>query len=108
VIAETGLLGLLLLVAFLAYALVAIRSKERARSVVHEYCHRQGLVLLDDTVVLKRLSIQRSSDGRIALRRRYRFEFTSDGELRYSGEVVLSGRHVLSITADAYRWSPKA
>jgi hypothetical protein len=104
VIAETALLGLLLLVAALVYAFVALYGKELATAAAREHCRQHGLMFLDDTVVLKRLSVRRNSDGRIVLQRRYRFEFSSDGDLRYSGEIVLSGYHVLSITTDAYRW----
>lgn len=101
-------LGLLLLIAILVYAYVALRAKELARSAAQQHCRAHGLGLLDDTVVLKRLLVRRNPDGRIELRRQYRFEFTSDGSLRYSGEIVLSGRHVLSITTDAYRWTENA
>jgi len=107
VIAGPALLGLLLLIAILVYAFVGIRSKELARSAAKEHCRAYGLGLLDDTVVLQRLFVQRNPDGRIELRRQYRFEFTSDGSLRYSGEIVLSGRLVLSITTEAYRWTEK-
>jgi len=101
-----SLVGLLLLVVALIYGLGSIRSKELARSAVHAHCRKQGLVLLDDTVVLKRLALCRNGLGRVVLRRQYRFEFSSDGDLRYSGEVILSGRQVQAITTDAYRWSP--
>lgn len=106
-IAGPALLGLVLLIAILVYAYVALRAKELARSAAKEHCRAYDLGLLDDTVVLKRLLVGRNSDGHIELRRRYRFEFTSDGSLRYSGEIVLSGHHVQSITTDAYRWSEK-
>jgi len=106
VIAGPALLGLLLIAIFV-YAFVALRAKELTRSAAKQHCRAYCLGLLDDTVVLKRLSVRRNPDGHVELWRQYRFEFTSDGSLRYAGEIVLSGYRVLSITTDAYRWTEK-
>jgi hypothetical protein len=99
-------IALLLLLGGLVFALAAIRSKEVARLAAREHCRVLGLALLDDTVVLTRLLPQRNEQGHLVWQRRYRFEFSQDGEQRYTGALVLLGRHVQGITTDAYRWTP--
>lgn len=89
---------LLVMVAALAYALDGLRSRERVRDVAFDACRRAGVQLLDDTVELVRVRVQRDARGRLALQREYRFEFTMDGDRRQRGWVSLLGRQVLHLT----------
>lgn len=65
-------------------------------------CRRQGLQLLDQTMVLRGLWLQRNPAGTLAIRRRYLFEFASTGEARYKGRVVLLGRHIVSLEMEPH------
>lgn len=66
-------------------------------------CDKQGLQLLDQSIGLAGFSIQRRPSGSLCLARRYQFEFTSTGEQRYTGRVVMAGRTVIATELDAFR-----
>jgi hypothetical protein len=54
-------------------------------------------------VAWQRYRLVRNRDGRLKLQRTYFFEFASDMQQRYRGEIVMLGRLVQSITLDPYR-----
>ena len=55
------------------------------------------MLLLDDTVAIKRLSLGRNTEGRVNLRRVYDFEYSDTCNDRSAGSVVLLGERVLVI-----------
>ena len=59
--------------------------------------------LLDDGLALKGFWFKRNPKGSLALWRRYNFEFTSTGNERYSGQIIMLGRLVETIRLAAYR-----
>ena len=79
------------------------RSKEVARMASKRACDEANVSLLDDTVALSGTWFKRNPQGTIMLHRRYKFEFTSDIDRRYSGEVIMLGSQVEHIDMDAYR-----
>lgn len=84
---------LILLAAYLWQA--ALRSREHARALGRALCQRANVQLLDDTVALQRLRIERGRDGWLRLLRRYRFELSTDGTDRHSGSLdILAGTMV--------------
>lgn len=91
---------LVAIAAALAYVLDGMRSRERVREAALRACRQAGVQLLDDTVELVRVRVQRDARGRLALQREYRFEFTMDGDRRQKGWVSLLGRQVLHLTMD--------
>lgn len=84
----------------------AMRAKELARAAGRGRCGELGVTFLDDTVALTRLRPRRDEDGRVALQREFRFEFTSDGSARYGGEIILLGRDIRRIEMEPYRADP--
>jgi hypothetical protein len=74
-----------------------LRARERAVQLCRDLCRRRHLQLLDETVALHRLSVGRDHNGRVRLRRNYRFEFTRDGSVRDRGTVVMLGALMESI-----------
>ena len=68
-------------------------------------CNKQGLQLLDQSIGLSGVSIQRRPSGSFCLTRQYQFEFTSTGERRYTGRIVMAGQKVLATELDAFRES---
>lgn len=78
-------------------------AKEVARATCLRHCRDHDVMFLDDTVALARMRLRRASNGSVKVFRRFNFEFTSDGELRYQGYIELLGRHVMQLHMDAYR-----
>ena len=67
----------------------ALGARERARELGHEICAKAHVQLLDQTVALQHLGVARGSDGHLHLRRRYRFELSTDGLDRHLGSLEL-------------------
>ena len=89
---DTLLPLILLLLAFYLWQ-AALKAREGARALGHELCARAQVQLLDQTVALQRLGLARGADGRLQLRRRYRFELSTDGLDRHHGSLdMLDGR----------------
>lgn len=78
-------------------------ARERALLVTRQYCQNKALQLLDETVGLSGLWLKRNAEGRMCLRRTYRFEFTATGEERYEGKTVLLGYQTEQIYLPPYR-----
>jgi hypothetical protein len=78
-------------------------AKEIAHASCQRLCRERDVLFLDDTVALSRLSLRRDRSGTLRIFRRFNFEFTSDGELRYQGYVDMLGSHVIHTEMDAYR-----
>lgn len=74
----------------------SLRARELAAHAAGELCQRQNLQLLDGTVALSRLRLQRAAAGHIALLRTYQFEYSRDGDERRQGFVLLLGLRVES------------
>lgn len=77
--------------------------KGRARELASQYCARHDLQLLDQSMVITAIWPDRGPHGGLALRRSYQFEFTSTGEQRYLGKLLLLGRQLKSIELEAYK-----
>ncbi|MGD8421440.1 MAG: DUF3301 domain-containing protein [Gammaproteobacteria bacterium] len=101
--------GLFKLVLLLLLGLAAVYwwqsgvYKGRARDFASEHCRRLDLQLLDYSMVITGIWPVRGRDGRLALRRRYQFEFASLGDRRYQGELVLLGSELYSIKLETYK-----
>lgn len=85
------------------YWLRAREIKDHTLKYAARYCEDLSLKLLDDSVVLKEIRPVRSQQGWLQLKRRYHFDFTSTGEDRYLGEIVLMGRSIEKITLQPHR-----
>jgi len=46
---------------------------------------------------------QRDGSGQVRIRRNYGFEFTSDGERRYHGEITMLGMSVQGVQVELHR-----
>lgn len=99
----SDLAWLTLLVCCCLYWWKAHGMKEIALAATRKYCRNVDVELLDDTVVLKAFWFRRDAGGRLRMWRRYAFEFTSTGEERYSGFIVLLGPQVSNIQLEPHR-----
>lgn len=77
--------------------------KEMALAATRNYCRKVDVELLDDTVVLRGFWLKRDQSGRLRMWRSYLFEFTTTGEERYSGRIILLGGRVESIQLETHR-----
>ena len=65
-------------------------AHEKVLAVSRTVCADLRVQRLDDTVALRRIGVAWTRDGPV-LRRVYRFEFSTDGVARNSGEIALVG-----------------
>lgn len=85
------------LLAVVWFWLDSMRAREAAMLAVRRACTRNDVQLLDETVALVRLRLGRNVAGHVGWRRRFRFEFSNEGDNRSSGEVELLGRQVTAL-----------
>jgi len=64
------------------------QARERVDAIARRVCDELGCQRLDETVVLARMRLVRNG-GALALQRVYRFEFSTNGGNRCTGEVGL-------------------
>ena len=80
----------------------SMRARERALEVARAACRRDGLQLLDETVECVKTWHARDEEGRFALRRTYRFEFSDTGNNRRAGSIVILGATVESLYLEPF------
>ncbi len=78
---------------------------ERATVAARAYCGNAGVSFLNDTVAWQKIRFKRNRAGRMSLQRTYFFEFASDMQQRYRGEIKMLGKRVESISLDPFRIS---
>jgi hypothetical protein len=76
--------------------------KSQALELAWKRCQLLQLQLLDQSVVLKKIRLQRGESGSLQWRRTYDFEFSSTGTDRYRGTLVLAGARLLSIEMEPH------
>lgn len=91
------ILGLVLLAATGWLWFDSLKAREMAISATKAACTSEDLLLLDDTVAIRRISVRRDADGVVRLRRLYDFEYSDTGDDRSAGSVVILGSRVLVI-----------
>lgn len=92
----------LLLVAAAAWLWRGHGIRERALHLVRRHCETTDVLLLDDNVALRRLSLLRDAHGQRRLARVYDFEFTVTGEQRHVGSISMFGQHLGRIELAAH------
>jgi hypothetical protein len=80
----------------------SLRARERAIDLGRAACERDRLQFLDETVLCTRTRPARGVDGRVRLRRMYRFEFSDDGVNRRTGHLVLLGAELESLELEPF------
>ncbi|MDD5330888.1 MAG: DUF3301 domain-containing protein [Sulfuricella sp.] len=97
------MLLILLLAAVAWFWLDSLRALESARNAGKRACNGAGVQFLDDTVAATALALGRDAQGRMAIRRTYRFEFSDTGDNRREGTLVLLGARVVSVNMEPFR-----
>jgi hypothetical protein len=101
---ELAALALLVLAGWLWHD--SLRARESAVRTARSACEADGALFLDDTVALAAFSLQRRDNGRLALRRVYRFEFSDTGNNRLGGSVTLLGARVQALYLSPHGLEP--
>lgn len=78
-------------------------AAERATVAAKRVCDTTDVYFLNDTVGWKKVRLKRNREGRIKVERTYFFEFSTDGDIRYQGEVEMLGLQTQRVGMDAYR-----
>ena len=78
-------------------------AREAAQRAVKQHCRDMDVQWLDQHVALRGFWFKRNQRGRLCGWRAYRFEFSSTGDERYEGRVVMLGREVESIQLQPHR-----
>lgn len=97
---------LLLLAAFLsllAYWWKAQGVKQLAFHAVKKHCKEMDVQLLDEGVVLRGFWFKRDDEGQLKVWRSYLFEFSSTGNERYQGRVIMLGLKIEQIELAPHR-----
>lgn len=95
------LIVLLLMIGF--YWSEGMKAREVALRAVTTHCYKMDVSLLDEYVALNGQWLKRDETGKFKAWRSYQFEFSSTGEERYDGKVIMLGKKVLSIQLQPYR-----
>lgn len=92
---ELAAVVLLLLAGWLWFD--SLRAREAAIRAARHACDADGVLLLDDTVALAAFGLHRRDNGRLALKRVYRFEFSDTGNNRLEGSVTMLGARMQTL-----------
>ena len=95
-----AILLLLLTVAGFLFWNESLRARDRMLQTCARLCRELKLQFLDETVVLTRIRLARSTRGWLEFIRIYSFEFSGTGQDRWTGRATLAGRRVLSVQLD--------
>ena len=90
---SSGLILLVVLAVLMWFWQNTLYLRELALRAAQDVCARQHLQLLDATVTLQRVAVRRST-GRLLLQRTFQFSYSSDGDDRNVGFVIIAGNHV--------------
>ena len=75
----------------------SLEAREKAVAAARSACASEDLLLLDDTVAIARLNVERDDAGVLRLRRVYDFEYSDTGNDRSAGSIAMLGSRVLVI-----------
>jgi hypothetical protein len=81
----------------------AQKAKEIALASARDHCLAMEVQMLDGYVALNGIWLKRDKSGKMQLRRSFLFEFSSTGNERYNGTVLMLGRQVESVYIEPYR-----
>lgn len=97
------LITLFVLVLFVSYWWRAKGVKEVALQAVRNYCKEMDIDMLDEFVMLRALWFKRNGKGEWCIWRSYDFEFSTTGEDRYLGKIVMLGNEVQNVMVEPHK-----
>ena len=100
-LSEVVILFVFLLFSFIIYHIVLLR--EQAYKAAQHHCKKKHLQLLDQAVAIKAAWFKRDKSGQWRFWLSFEFEFSSTGDERYTGKIVLLGGKIANIMLPPYR-----
>lgn len=91
------LFALLILALVIWFVWDSLKAREAAHAAARKACEEAGVQFLDDTVSQSGVRLARDAEGRVAMERQFRFEFTPSGDDRQQGRVRLLGGRVQEV-----------
>ena len=76
---------------------------DQALKAANRHCSDHDLIFLDQSVSLTGMKLGRDQRGQYCLVRTFSFEFSSTGEDRYQGSVIVEGKRISSIRLAPHR-----
>ncbi|MBQ77717.1 MAG: hypothetical protein CL692_03945 [Cellvibrionales bacterium] len=86
------------------YFFSELKVRELTLQAARKHCQLMQVQLLDQSVGLYRVWFKRGADKRLHWWRNYQFEFTSTGEERYQGFIIVLGNRVESIDLGVHKF----
>lgn len=74
------------------------------RQAARRYCKTMDVLLLDDAVFLRGIWVKRDDNGRLRVWRRFLFDFTTTGEERYTGRIIMLGHKIMHMELEPHRF----
>ena len=81
----------------------AQKAKEIALRTAKDHCLAMEVQMLDDYVALNSICLKKDKQRKMRVQRSFLFEFSSTGNDRYHGTLLMLGLRVESIYMDPYR-----
>jgi len=78
--------------------------KDRVLQAAKVYCKQMDVMLLDEAVYLRGLWFKRDRQGNLRVWRRFLFDFTTTGEQRYLGRIIMLGQRIEHMELDPHRF----
>ncbi|WP_372964741.1 DUF3301 domain-containing protein [Marinobacter sp.] len=78
--------------------------KDSVLEATRRYCKTMDVMLLDDAVFLRGIWFKRDQTGNLRVWRRFLFDFTTTGEERYTGRVIMLGKKIMHMELDPHRF----
>lgn len=89
---------------FIWYWWKAKAIKDSVLALAKKHCKKMDVMLLDDAVYLRGLWFKRDRAGKLRVWRRFLFDFTTTGEERYMGRIIMLGPNIEHIELDPHRF----
>lgn len=76
--------------------------KQKAFLYAQKKCQQYDVQILDEHVRLAKLRLIRNSQGHLVVERTFSFEFITNGEHRYQGEMIMQGKKLFQFETEAH------
>lgn len=96
------ILALIGIAALIAYWNHHGKIATKAIGIAKHTTEEQGVQLLDQGLVLTKVGVHFSRPFGIRVKRTFRFEFSSRGDYRYLGWVIMTGSKLQSVTLQPF------
>ncbi|MDH5424535.1 MAG: DUF3301 domain-containing protein [Gammaproteobacteria bacterium] len=87
-----------------AYWIDSVKVKELARKAGALACKKHDVQFLDNTVVKCKTGLRKHHANLVTIERQYTFDFSTDGEQRESGIIIMAGHHLIEVHMDFHTY----